>query len=448
METRRFVRMCLLLVVSVLGGGCGTILNGTRATVRVESRPPGATVNIYDRRGTLVTSDQTPCRLRLKRATGIFSAAAYRVRVETPGYVPMEFEVTPAMSGWFWGNIILGGVVGMAVDPLSGGMWKMSPRSKSTQLTRLPGVSPTQVVTETGRPTNPANWPTGTGRTEPTQPRVPVQTPTEPVTPAVGPGTTGQRFAVVIGISQYQDTRVPGLRYASRDAKALYDWLVDSKGGAYAPERVQLLLDKDATGESIRKALFTWTKQAIEEDVVLLYFAGHGSPESPDTPENLFLLPYDVKFDQIATTGFPMWDIETALKRFIKAKKVVVIADACHAGGVGSAFVGERRALEVVPGKVSGGLQSLCKVGDGIAVLTASGAKQLSQESEKWGAGHGVFTHFLLKGLQGGADYNKDGRVTLGELIPYVSEQVRRETGSAQCPEVAGKFDPALPVGR
>ena len=65
-----------------------------------------------------------------------------------------------------------------------------------------------------------------------------------------------------------------------------------------------------------------------------------------------------------------------------------------------------------------------------------------------WGGGHGVFTYFLLKGLNGDADYNKDGRVTLGELIPYLSEQVRRETRNAQSPTIAGKFDPALSIGK
>jgi len=59
-----------------------------------------------------------------------------------------------------------------------------------------------------------------------------------------------------------------------------------------------------------------------------------------------------------------------------------------------------------------------------------------------------VFTYFLLNDLKGAADYNKDTNVTLGELIPYLSEQVRRATRNAQCPTVAGKFDPALSIGR
>lgn len=259
----------------------------------------------------------------------------------------------------------------------------------------------------------------------------------------------GVRWAVIIGVSNYHDSRIPSLRYGSSDAQAFYEWLVSSGGGGYAPSRIKLLLDHRATEQEIKEALFVWLKQALEEDLVIIYFAGHGSPESPDSPENLFLLPYDAKYDSIATSGFPMWDVETALKRFIKAKKVVVIADACHAGGIGQSFDVVRRSdrgIRVNP--INARLRNLSKVGDGICVISASDDKQFSQESKRWGGGHGVFTYFLLKGLKGGADYTNDGKVTLGELLPYLSEQVRRATKNAQSPIVAGKFDPAMTIGR
>jgi len=275
-----------------------------------------------------------------------------------------------------------------------------------------------------------------------------------PVTQDTSPGIAGmavnsQNWAVIVGISEYQDSRIPSLRYASRDAESFYNWAVSKDGGRFAPSRVKVLLDKDATAKNIKEALFSWLKQALEEDMVTIYFAGHGSPESPDSPDNLYLLPYDVNYDGISSTGFPMWDIETALKRFIKAKKVVVIADACHAGGVGQSFdVARRSARNIEVNQIETGIQSLSKVGDGVCVITASDDKQYSQEGQKWGGGHGVFTYFLLEGLGGSADYNHDGKVTLGELIPYLSEQVRRETGNAQSPNVAGKFDPALSIGK
>ncbi|MGB2764529.1 MAG: caspase family protein [Candidatus Aminicenantaceae bacterium] len=274
-----------------------------------------------------------------------------------------------------------------------------------------------------------------------------------PKTPAVTTSLervpVGQHWAVIIGVSDYKDSRIPPLRYATADAVSFHDWLISPEGGHYPPSHVKLLVNKQATGQNIREALFVWLKQAIEEDMVLIFFAGHGSPDSPDSPENLFLLPYDVKYDNISTTGFPMWDIETALKRFVKAKKVVVMADACHAGGVGQAYDVARRAnrdLKINP--ISSAIQKLSVISEGVAVLSASDDKQYSQEGEKWGGGHGVFSHFLLEGLKGAADYNKDNIVTLGELIPYLSEQVRRATRNAQSPTIAGKFDPALSIER
>lgn len=257
-----------------------------------------------------------------------------------------------------------------------------------------------------------------------------------------------KRWAVIIGISGYKDTRITPLRYASADAKAFYNWAVSSNGGKYSPANVKILLDRNATTSNIKNALFVWLKQALEEDIVTIYFAGHGSPESPDLSNNLFLLTHDTQYDNISTTGFPMWDIETALKRYIKAKKVIVIADACHSGGVGEAFDIARRANRSVKvNPISSGIQNLSQTGDGVCVISASNDKQFSQESQKWGGGHGVFTYFLLKGLQGDADYNKNSLVTLGELTSYLSEQVRRETKNAQSPTVAGRYDPSLTIG-
>lgn len=256
-------------------------------------------------------------------------------------------------------------------------------------------------------------------------------------------------WSIVVGISSYQDSRIPALRYAADDALAVYEWLIAPDGGKHSPSRVKLLTNESATGAAIKNALFEWLRQAIAEDVVVIYFSGHGSADSPDSRENLFLLPYDTDYDSIATTGFPMWDIETALKRFIKAKKVIVMADACHAGGVGKPFDVSRKAgrgITVTP--VSTMLHTLSTVSDGVCIISASDDNQFSQEGAEWGGGHGVFTHYLLKGLGGEADYNQDGVIRLGEIIPYLSENVRRATKNAQSPTVAGRFDPALSISK
>ena len=81
-----------------------------------------------------------------------------------------------------------------------------------------------------------------------------------------------------------------------------------------------------------------------------------------------------------------------------------------------------------------------------IIVFTSATGNQNSLEPP--GESNGAFTKVLLEGLKGKADYSKDGIVTLGELIPFLSEQVRRETRNAQTPTVAGRFDPALSIGK
>ncbi len=259
----------------------------------------------------------------------------------------------------------------------------------------------------------------------------------------------GQRWAVVIGVSEYEDSQIPSLRYAARDAQAVYNWLISPNGGRFAPSRVNLLLNRKATNENIKEALFAWLKQAIEEDLVVIYFAGHGSPESPDAIQNLYLLPHNTKYNSIAASGFPMWDIETALKRFIKAKRVIIMADACHSAGVGQAFdMAARTGRGLQVNTINSGIQNLTDLGEGICVISASRDKEFSREGREWGGGHGVFSYYLLEGLKGAADFDKNGSVAIGELTVYVSQQVRRATLNAQNPIVSGRFDPSLTISK
>lgn len=303
-------------------------------------------------------------------------------------------------------------------------------------------------IAGSGVPATTPPAPTAAPTPRPTPKPKPTPEPKATTKPATVPQASGQiqRWALVIGVSDYEDTRIPDLRYAERDAKAVYHWLIAPGGGAYASSRVKLLLGPEATLRGMREAMFDWLKQPQPEDMVFIYFAGHGSPDSPDEEDNLFLLPYDANYAKIGATGLPMWEFKNSLKRMVRAKRVVIMADACHSGGMGSEFDIGRRGLDVKP-KVNQAFAEISKAGQGIAVFTASDNSQLTQEAVKWGGGHGVFTWAVLKGLQGQADYNGDGKVTLGELIPYVSQTVREQTGGAQAPTVSGRFDPSLTLG-
>jgi len=176
--------------------------------------------------------------------------------------------------------------------------------------------------------------------------------------------------------------------------------------------------------------LIKFLDQAIDIDLVIIYFAGHGAPD-PARPGNMYLLTYDSDPSSLGTTGFPMWDINTALARYISAKRVVVYTDACHSGGISASFA--TRGLQTTEQNlVNQILIDLSKSKEGIVVFTASAAGEVSQEYPEMG--HGVFTYYMLEGLEGKADYNNDYTVTINELMQYVEEQVKRKTHGAQNP--------------
>jgi len=272
--------------------------------------------------------------------------------------------------------------------------------------------------------------------------------PTAPDTEKIT-GPIKRRWAIVIGVANYKHSgkNLQPLQYADKDAKAFSDFLTSEAGGSFPKSHVTLLTNDQATNKNIRKALFTFLKKAIKEDLVIVYFSGHGASD-PDRPKNLYLLTYDTDPSDIAATAFPMDDVKKALANTIEAQRVVVLADACHSGGVASDVktkgvrIGERNEAMVKY------WSQLSKTSHGRVIFTSSQSGETSQESAKWGKGHGVFTWALLEGLKGAADSDGNGIVTIGEAIRYTDEKVRRETKSAQHPTVAGdKYDSNLPMG-
>jgi uncharacterized caspase-like protein len=176
-------------------------------------------------------------------------------------------------------------------------------------------------------------------------------------------------------------------------------------------------------------------RRALAEDTVVISFAGHGTPESPDNPENLFLLPSDAEFDQVAATGFGVADLQTVLANKLKARNLVLFADACHSGGT----------QEGLENPINGTFADLFTPSRRLT-LTAAANNELSFEDARWGGGHGVFTHNLLEGLRGAADANSDGIVTFAEAADYTTRQVSDETSGRQNPSRTGLGDVPLSV--
>lgn len=117
-----------IMLLAVLLTGCASLISGGVQPVQINSSPPDVTVEIFDKStGTCVLKSQTPCIASLKSGSGYFKAAEYTIRFSKPGYIPQEDSIKTSISGWYWGNILFGGVIGLfIVDPATGAMWKFS----------------------------------------------------------------------------------------------------------------------------------------------------------------------------------------------------------------------------------------------------------------------------------------------------------------------------------
>lgn len=259
-------------------------------------------------------------------------------------------------------------------------------------------------------------------------------------------GPVPQRFAVVVGVSEYSDPLVPDLRYADRDARAFHDFLRSERAGlgGIPEENIVLLVNGDASYRNLRSALFSFLRRATENDIVYVYIAAHGVPD-PNRPSDLYLLPADAEASDLPGTALRMADVNDAIAR-LTSRHTVVFTDACHSGGLGTVGYNARSGLDAnnVNEIFLAGLRTTA---GGLAVFTAAEARQISREGRQWGGGHGAFTHYLLEALGGAADGDDDQIVRLGEVMEYVRERVRRDTENAQIPAI-GSFahDRELPL--
>jgi len=249
-----------------------------------------------------------------------------------------------------------------------------------------------------------------------------------------------ERWAVVIGISEYESEDIPDLDFARDDAQSMYDFLTSSAAGPFERDHVLFLRNEEATGTAMREALFVFLQQADWDDLVMIYYAGHGAPD-PNRPDNLYLLPYDSDLNAMAATAFPMWDVKTALRRQISAERVVVIADACHSAGTqgDGTWSGSDSS-----NPIAGGFSQLFTPSRRLSI-TAADTNEFSMEDSRW-EGHGVFTYFFLEALRGAGDIDGDGIVTFSEAYDFVQKNVTTATEGRQNPQRSGFGDVPLAV--
>jgi hypothetical protein len=233
-------------------------------------------------------------------------------------------------------------------------------------------------------------------------------------------------WAIVVGVSRY--TSMQMLKYSDDDAYQYYAFLKSPEGGALPDGQVKVLIDEDATRLNILNAMRQTLLRADENDVIVFYFSGHGLEGS--------FLPID--YD-----GFNNKVLHSEVRAIMEesqAKHKICFADACHSGSL-LAFKGQKQGLQNV---LQNYYSAFNESSGGLALFMSSKSEEFSLEDQ--GLRSGVFSHFLIKGLKGEADADRNKIVTVKELADYVTKNVMRYTAGAQTPMLSGKHDENMPV--
>ena len=242
--------------------------------------------------------------------------------------------------------------------------------------------------------------------------RGPVPAPASDVdTPAYKSAEQPNVLALIIGIEKYApDTGLPDAEFAERDAQAMREHLIAL---GYASRNIALLTGQKASFAGIRKNLETWLPNHVDENsTVFFYYSGHGSPD-PQTGQ-AYLVPFDGDPQYLKDTAYPMKRIYEQLNA-LKARRVIVSLDSCFSGLKGRSVLA--KGTKPLVSKVDLGMTGAGKV----ISLTASGSGEISGTADD--QGHGLFTYYLLKGLNGDAK-DKDGAVSVKSLYGYLSDRV------------------------
>ena len=232
--------------------------------------------------------------------------------------------------------------------------------------------------------------------------------------------TAPRIFAVVVGIADYEGT-LSDLNYSDDDASLFYQQLNQALPNEMASGKSILLLNKNATRSNIIKALQQVFSQSTENDFIIFYFSGHGSPGN--------FCPTDY------TRQLLGHDIVKSYFKNAKARYRVCIADACFSGSIGNS--GNAYSVPAATQQLRDAR---------IAVIMSSKPDQTSAETSA--LQQGVFSYYLIRGLKGKADLNNDSYITMGELFLYTKNAVSAKSNGKQVPVVYGKNLDRIPLAR
>lgn len=257
----------------------------------------------------------------------------------------------------------------------------------------------------------------------------------------------GRVRALIVGIDEYQNQNIRRLRLAVKDARAMRDRVLSRMPGSRLQSIAALLENGEATKSRILAALESLS-QAHANDTVLVYFSGHGLQSGNQG----FLVPYDTDPWDIEGSALAVSAMLGKVTR-IPAERVFVILDTCYSGtAAGANWAGGARTFTFGPTTrsaipLSKDIYETVKARRGHFVLAASEADQEALEFHE--LGHGLFTYFLLQGLDGAAARPGNSYVTVFDLHEYVAKHVQtfaRALKQKQTPKISGASAGESPI--
>lgn len=239
-------------------------------------------------------------------------------------------------------------------------------------------------------------------------------------------------YAVIVGISDYQNPEIPDLSFAHKDAEAFATFLKSQAGYNLQDSNLRLLINEEATGAAVATAI-DWLYESVEkDDQAIIYFSGHGDVEKKGINQLGFLLCWDSNPKIYMAGGtYSLYYLQNMISAISLQKnaQVIMIADACRSGHLaGSAVNGAQLTAANLAQQYENEIKILSCQPD-----------EFSIEGLQWGGGRGAFSFHLIEGLIGKADANQDNLVKLLEIGRYLEDNVSAEVAPlSQIPMILG----------
>ncbi|MCA9008710.1 MAG: caspase family protein [Planctomycetaceae bacterium] len=222
-------------------------------------------------------------------------------------------------------------------------------------------------------------------------------------------------------------TSLSHIEFDGRSAGYSIDTM-EQKGRAFGDVQVQVYTNRQATVTNVKEGLAWLQRSCTESDVAVVLFSGHGVQKE----RGLYCCTHETQEEGLQYTALN-WETVGESLRETRARQILFLSDACHAGAFGNTTLASQQALA-----------TSLRDAAGVMYFASSAADEVSVEDPKWA--HGAFCKAVLDGLAGACDADQNGRITVQEFCDSVCREVPAMTGNKQHPQIPdlGSYDPDL----